>query len=132
MRKSSEAAHQNRIFPLDAQLSQGAFDKAVISSGLDPFRFHNSGTALPQDWPVGRQWSHTDGFWRKETPPDFLQLWGNVPRLVGSLYAPNKPIGLILADKGSSVQPLTDKDFAVLSLVPSQTNANLARLAQPH
>jgi hypothetical protein len=48
------------------------------------------------------------------------------------LYAPNKPIGLILADKGSSVQPLTDKDFAVLSLVPSQTNANLARLAQPH
>ena len=68
----------------------------------------------------------------KETPADFLQLWGNAPGLVGSLYAPNTPIGLILADRGSSGHPLTDKDFAAFSLVLSQTNANLARLAQSH
>ena len=66
----------------------------------------------------------------KETPADFLRLWGNSPGLVGSLYAPNKPIGLILADRGSSDKPLKDTDFAAFSLILSQTNANLARLAQ--
>lgn len=59
----------------------------------------------------------------KEMPPDFLQLWGESPGLASSLYAPNKPIGLILADQGSSDHPLTDKDFAAFSLVLSQTNA---------
>ncbi len=67
-----------------------------------------------------------------EIPTEFLQLWGNYPGLAGSLYAPNKPIGLILADRGSSGPPLTDKDFAAFSLVLSQTNANLARLTQAH
>jgi len=65
-----------------------------------------------------------------EFPEEFLQLWGNHPGFVGSLYAPNKPIGLILADKGTSKTALTDTDFAVFSVVLSQTNANLARLAQ--
>lgn len=66
----------------------------------------------------------------KEMPQNFLKLWGKVPGLAGSLYAPNKPIGIMLADRGSSDHPLTDKDFAAFSLVLSQTNANLARLAQ--
>ena len=65
----------------------------------------------------------------KETPADFLQLWGNSPGLAGTLYTPNKPIGLILADRGSSGKPLEDNAFAVFSLILSQTNANLARLA---
>jgi hypothetical protein len=36
---------------------------------------------------------------------------------------------LILADRGSSGDPLEDTAFAVFSLILSQTNANLARLA---
>jgi hypothetical protein len=68
----------------------------------------------------------------KETPADFLQLWGTSPGLVASLYTPNKPIGLILADRGSSVEPLEDTAFAAFSLILSQTNANLARLASSH
>ena len=67
-----------------------------------------------------------------ETPADFLNLWGVSPGLAGSLYAPNKPIGLIVADRGSSESPLQESDFATFSLVLSQTNANLARLAQSH
>ena len=67
-----------------------------------------------------------------ELPADFIQLWGNNPGLAGSLYAPNKPIGLILADRGSSHTALEDTDFAAFSLVLSQTNANLARLIQSH
>ena len=65
-------------------------------------------------------------------PIDFLQLWGKSPGFAGALYAPNKPIGVMLADQGSSDHPLTDKDFAAFSLVLSQTNANLARLAHSH
>lgn len=65
-----------------------------------------------------------------EIPDEFLQQWGNHPGFAGALYAPNKPIGLILADKGTSQTALTDTDFAVFSVVLSQTNANLARLAQ--
>jgi len=67
-----------------------------------------------------------------DTPEEFLQLWGNYPGLAGSLYAPNKPIGLILADRGPSGLDLTEEDFAAFSLILSQTNANLARLAQAH
>jgi HD-like signal output (HDOD) protein len=63
-------------------------------------------------------------------PADFLECWGNQPGLAGTLYAPNKPIGLILVDRGSDGKPLTDTDFAAFALVLSQTNANLARLAQ--
>ena len=66
----------------------------------------------------------------RDTPEDFLQLWGNHPGFVGSLYAPNKPIGIILADRGSSGTALSETDFAAFSLILSQTNTNLARLAQ--
>ena len=65
-------------------------------------------------------------------PADFLQHWGNQPGFAGTLYAPNKPIGIILVDRGSSGITLTDTDFAAFALVLSQTNANLARLAQNH
>jgi hypothetical protein len=65
----------------------------------------------------------------KETPVDFLQLWRNFPGLVGSLYTPNKPIGLILADRGFGGEPLEDIAFAAFSLILSQANGNLARLA---
>ncbi len=67
-----------------------------------------------------------------EIPEAFLQLWGNHSGFVGSLYAPNKPIGLILADRGGSGSILADSDFAAFSLILSQTNTNLARLAQAH
>ena len=67
-----------------------------------------------------------------EIPTDFLQLWGDYPGLVGSLYAPNKPIGMILADRDSGATELADTDLATFSLILSQTNANLARLAQSH
>jgi HD-like signal output (HDOD) protein len=68
----------------------------------------------------------------KETPVEFLKLWGTSAGLVGSLYAPNKPIGVILADRGFNGMALGDTDFAAFSLILSQTNANLARLAQSH
>jgi len=63
---------------------------------------------------------------------DFLKYWGDQPGFAGTFYAPNKPIGVILVDRGSTGHPLTDTDFATFSLVLSQTNANLARLANKH
>jgi len=68
----------------------------------------------------------------QEIPANFLQLWGHNPGLAGSLYVPNKPIGLILTDHGSKSAAITDTDRAVFSLVLAQTNANLARLTQSH
>lgn len=65
-------------------------------------------------------------------PADFLRSWGDRPGFVGTLYTPHNPIGLILIDRGSNGNPLTDTDFAAFALVLSQTNANLARLAQNH
>lgn len=65
-----------------------------------------------------------------DIPASFLEVWGNVPGFAGSLYAPNKPIGIILADRGSSGTALTEADFAAFSLILSQTNTNLAKLAQ--
>ena len=63
-------------------------------------------------------------------PREFLKQWGSVPGLVGPLYAPNKPLGLILADRGATQVPLTEADFAAFSMILSQTNANLARITQ--
>ncbi|WP_342348426.1 HDOD domain-containing protein [uncultured Nitrospira sp.] len=65
-------------------------------------------------------------------PTDFLKYWGDQPGFAGTLYAPNRPIGVILVDRGSTGHPLTDTDFAAFALVLSQTNANLARLATKH
>ena len=63
---------------------------------------------------------------------DFLQCWGDQPGFVGTLYVPNKPIGIILVDRGLSGNTLTDTDFATFAMVLSQTNTNLARLTQHH
>jgi HD-like signal output (HDOD) protein len=63
---------------------------------------------------------------------DFLQCWGGHPGFAGTLYAPNKPIGLILVDRGPSGNTLSDTDFAFFAMVLSQTNSNLARLTQHH
>ncbi len=41
MQKSFGDALQDRIFPLDARYLRRAFDKAVMASGLAPFRFHD-------------------------------------------------------------------------------------------
>ncbi|MGD9850811.1 MAG: HDOD domain-containing protein [Nitrospirales bacterium] len=65
-----------------------------------------------------------------DTPEEFLNQWGPFPGLVGALYAPKKPIGLIFADRGATEIPLTEADFATFSIVLSQTNANLARITQ--
>ena len=65
-------------------------------------------------------------------PTDFAKYWGHQPGFAGTLYAPNRPIGVILVDRGSTGNPLTDTDFAAFALVLSQTNANLARLTQHH
>ena len=65
-------------------------------------------------------------------PTDFLKCWGNQPGFAGTLYAPNKPIGIMVVDRGPSGKTLTDTDFAAFSMVLSQTNANLARLTQNH
>jgi hypothetical protein len=65
-------------------------------------------------------------------PTDFLKCWGNQPGFAGTLYAPNKPIGIMVVDRGLSGKILTDTHFAAFSMVFSQTNANLARLTQNH
>jgi HD-like signal output (HDOD) protein len=65
-------------------------------------------------------------------PTELLKYWGDQPGFAGTLYAPNRPIGVILVDRYSTGHPLTDTDFAAFALVLSQTNANLARLTQPH
>ncbi|MDR4494755.1 MAG: hypothetical protein R3B74_10060 [Nitrospirales bacterium] len=63
-------------------------------------------------------------------PEEFLKQWGPFSGLVGALYAPKKPIGLIFADRGATEVQLTEADFATFSIVLSQTNANLARITQ--
>lgn len=61
--------------------------------------------------------------------PEFVKQWGNHPCVVGALVAKEKPIGLILADRGPSGQPLSQGDFAGFVMILSQTNGTLTRLA---
>lgn len=63
-------------------------------------------------------------------PEAFLKQWGPYPGLVGALYAPNKAIGLLFADRGATQVPLTEADFAAFAMILSHTNANLARITQ--
>ncbi len=61
-------------------------------------------------------------------PKEFIQEWGNSPFLLGSVFAKSKPIGLVIADKGISQQPITPAEYATFAMVLSQINVNLARL----
>ena len=61
---------------------------------------------------------------------DFVQTWGNGPCLVGPLFSPANPIGILIADRGRNKDaPLSTNDFATFALILSQINTNLARLA---
>ena len=62
-------------------------------------------------------------------PAKFIQQWGEGPCLLGPVFAKSKPIGLVIADKGISKQPITQADYASFAMVLSQININLARLA---
>ena len=108
--------HSERIQELfHCPLTRGNFWERLLHQ-FQPIRF----TSLVKEGDAG-------GF-----SPDFLQCWGGQPGFAGTLYAPNKPIGLLLVDRGSSGNTLTDIDFAAFALVLSQTNTNLARLTQHH
>ncbi|MCA9471016.1 MAG: HDOD domain-containing protein [Nitrospirales bacterium] len=61
---------------------------------------------------------------------EFIARWGHAPFFIGSLFSPSNPIGVIIADKGVSQQPLTDSHFASFSLILSVVNSNLVRLSK--
>jgi len=114
---------------LEAKICYGTESDAIQAAFHCPLNKGNFWYRLLQQYHPIQFLSLMEENKTKETPVDFLQLWGNSPGLVGSLYTPNKPIGLILADRGSSGEVLEDIAFAAFSLILSQTNANLARLA---
>ena len=50
---------------------------------------------------------------------DFIQTWGNGPCLVGPLFSPANPIGILIADRGQNEDvSLTTNDFATFALSP--------------
>ena len=117
---------------IQAKICYGAQSEEIQNAFLCPITKGNFWHRLLHQYHPIQFLSLRDEDETKETPAEFLKLWGSSAGLAGSLYAPNKPIGLILADRGSSSTTLNDADFAAFSLVLSQTNANLARLAQSH
>jgi hypothetical protein len=60
---------------------------------------------------------------------EFLQEWGEDACLLGPVFSKTKPVGLIIADKGISKQPITQSDYAFFVMVLAQLNTNLTRLA---
>ncbi len=117
---------------LEAKICYGAESESIQGAFHCPLTKGNFWHRLLHQYHPLQFLSIRDEDRTNETPSDFLELWGNGPGLVGSLYTPTKPIGLILANQGSTGKPLTDTDFAAFSLILSQTNASLARLAQSH
>lgn len=61
---------------------------------------------------------------------EFIQQWGEGPFLLGPVFANTKHVGLIVADKGPTQQPITQMDFANFSMVLAQVNVNLSRLSK--
>jgi len=62
-------------------------------------------------------------------PPEFIDQWGEGPCLLGPLYAKSRSVGVIVADRGNTGQPITEGDYATFVMVLAQVNANLTRLA---
>ena len=61
---------------------------------------------------------------------EFIRQWGEGPCLLGPILANTKHVGLIVADKGPSDQPIQQMDFANFSMVLAQVNVNLSRLSK--
>ncbi len=61
---------------------------------------------------------------------EFIRQWGDGPCLLGPILANTKHVGLIVADKGPSDQPIQQMDFANFSMVLAQVNVNLSRLSK--
>lgn len=66
----------------------------------------------------------------KPLPAECHALWGDAPCLIGPLSTPARAIGLLLADRGPHTQHLTDAELAMFTLIVTQLNATLLRLAQ--
>jgi HD-like signal output (HDOD) protein len=60
---------------------------------------------------------------------EFLKHWGTEPCLFGPLWAKNREVGIVIADGGLSGKEIEESDYAFFSMVLSQINANLSRLA---
>ncbi|MCA9498120.1 MAG: HDOD domain-containing protein [Nitrospira sp.] len=117
---------------LEAKIGYGADSEAIQAKFHCPIKKGNFWDRLIHQFQPIRFSSLIDEGAEGGISPDFLQYWGGQPGFMGTLYIPSKPIGLILVDRGSTGNRLTEIDFAAFSMVLSQTNANLARLTQHH
>jgi len=63
-------------------------------------------------------------------PPEFIEKWGGSPCLLGALFSPTNPIGLLIADRGNTSQSLSDVDYTNFVLILSLINTAIARLAR--
>lgn len=61
---------------------------------------------------------------------EFVEQWGEGSCLLGPVFANTKHVGLIVADKGQSPEPMTQNDVANFSMVLAQVNVNLSRLSK--
>jgi len=64
-----------------------------------------------------------------QVPQEFFQKWGEGPCLFGPLFAKAQPVGLLVADHGTSKHPISETDYATFVMILAQVNANLARLS---
>lgn len=60
---------------------------------------------------------------------EFVQQWGEGGCLLGPVFANTNHVGLVVADKGTSHQQITQMDFANFAMVLGQINMNLSRLS---
>jgi len=60
---------------------------------------------------------------------EFLKQWGDTTCLFGPIFAKAKPVGVLIADRGVTNTPITDRDYSTFLMVLAQINMNLTRLA---
>ena len=104
------------LFPLFRCPIKGHHLLAVTCSRYEPMKVEN----LRAEVQMGR------------LPQEFLNQWGETVCLLGPLFAKGKPVGVLVADRGITKNPITENDYATFMMVLAQINMNLTRLATVH
>jgi len=115
---------------LDPRISFGINDTALLAL----FKCQSKGHHIFARTLQGYQSLKVDSFQPEVTaghlPPEFIEKWGESPCLLGALFAPTKPIGLLIADRGNTGQSISDVDYTNFVLILSLINTAIARLAR--
>ena len=114
---------------IEPRLGQGEQVQALLPLFRTPFNTHHIVAKLCKNCEPLRVNNLRTDMDLGQVPQEFLQKWGEGPCLFGPLFAKTQPVGLIVADHGTSKRPISESDYATFVMVLAQVNANLARLS---